>query len=235
MRTIGLLGGMSWESSATYYALINKEVKTRLGGLHSASCIMYSVDFHQMERYQSTGKWEKAGQLLANAARSLEQAGASFIILCTNTMHKVVDMIQAAITIPVLHIADATAKTIKQKGMKNVGLLGTAYTMEQDFYKSRLEEHGIHVVIPDQEERRNINDIIFNELCLGHTHTSSRAVFQKVINELIEQEAEGVILGCTEIGMLLKSEDVILPIFDTTTIHALEAVNQSLKGGIQLE
>ncbi|WP_404460767.1 aspartate/glutamate racemase family protein [Sutcliffiella horikoshii] len=229
MKVIGLIGGMSWESSVEYYRIINQEVKRRLGGLHSAKCLLYSVDFHEIERYQSEGDWEKAGEVLGDAACSLEMGGADFIVICTNTMHKVVNEIQSKITIPLLHIADATAAQIKEKGINSVGLLGTRYTMEQDFYKSRLEMNGIKVIVPNEQEREIINKVIYEELCLGKIQEKSRDYYKKVIHGLIESGAKGIILGCTEIGLLVKPEDSDVPLFDTAYIHALEAVNMSLE------
>lgn len=229
MKVIGLIGGMSWESSVEYYRIINQEVKRRLGGLHSAKCLLYSVDFHEIERYQSGGAWDKAGEVLGDAARSLEMGGADFIVICTNTMHKVVNEIQSKITIPLLHIADATAAQIKEKGINSVGLLGTRYTMEQDFYKSRLEMNGIKVIVPSEQEREIINKVIYEELCLGKIQEKSRDYYKKVIHGLIESGAKGIILGCTEIGLLVKPEDSDVPLFDTAYIHALEAVNMSLE------
>jgi aspartate racemase len=230
MKTIGLIGGMSWESSVEYYRIINEEVRERLGGLHSAKCLLYSVDFDEIERYQAEGDWESAGKVLAAAAFSLEKAGAEFIVICTNTMHKVMDTIKENITIPVLHIADATAKQIKHIGMKTVGLLGTKYTMEHDFYRSRIEGHGINVVIPNKKDRDKINKVIFEELCLGKIEESSKYYYKQVIKELVDNGAEGIILGCTEIGLLIKPEDSDVPLFDTTHIHAIEAVNNALDG-----
>ncbi|ART75138.1 aspartate racemase [Sutcliffiella horikoshii] len=229
MKVIGLIGGMSWESSVEYYRIINQEVKRRLGGLHSAKCLLYSVDFHEIERYQSGGAWDKAGEVLGDAARSLEMGGADFIVICTNTMHKVVNEIQSKITIPLLHIADATAAQIKEKGINSVGLLGTRYTMEQDFYKSRLEMNGIKVIVPSEQEREIINKVIYEELCLGKIQEKSRDYYKKVIHGLIESGAKGIILGCTEIGLLVKPGDSDVPLFDTAYIHALEAVNMSLE------
>lgn len=228
MKVIGLLGGMSWESSVEYYRIINEEVKRKLGGLHSAKCLLYSVDFDEIEQYQVEGNWEKAGEVLANAARSLEKGGADFIVICTNTMHKVIDDIRSKINIPIVHIADATASRINEKGLRTIGLLGTKYTMEQDFYKSRLELNGIKVIVPNANERELINNIIYEELCLGKIHQESRDYYKKVIQGLIELGAEGIILGCTEIGLLVKPEDSKAPVFDTTYIHAVEAVNISL-------
>ncbi|PFA69797.1 aspartate racemase [Bacillus sp. AFS015802] len=229
MKTIGLIGGMSWESSVKYYKVINEEVKERLGGLHSAKCLLYSVDFEEIERYQAEGDWESAGRALGEVASSLEKAGAEFIVICTNTMHKVIDHVEARINIPVLHIADATANEIQRADMKTVGLLGTAYTMEQDFYKSRIQSNGINVLVPDKEERNTINNVIYEELCLGKMEQSSKEYYKSVIQKLVDRGAEGIILGCTEIGLLIKPEDSEVPLFDTTVIHAIEAVNTALK------
>lgn len=229
MKVIGLLGGMSWESTLSYYRIINEEVKRRLGGLHSAKCILYSVDFAEIERYQAEGDWASAGKVLGEAAKALENACAQLIVICTNTMHKVIDDIQSHITIPVLHIADATANQIKKANISTVGLLGTKYTMEQDFYKSRIESHGINVLVPDEQEKANVNKIIYDELCLGVIQSSSRDYYKKVIDNLITRGAEGIILGCTEIGLLVKQEDSHVPLFDTAYIHAIEAVNEALK------
>ncbi|MDE5414346.1 aspartate/glutamate racemase family protein [Alkalihalobacterium chitinilyticum] len=229
MKTIGLIGGMSWESSSEYYRIINEEVKKQLGGLHSAKCLLYSVDFDEIERYQAKGDWETAGKMLGEVALSLEKAGAAFIVICTNTMHKVIDYIEEKIQIPVLHIAEATANQIQKSNIKTVGLLGTKYTMEQDFYKSRIETNGIKVIIPDQEERNIVNQVIYEELCLGDIRKSSKDYYQKVMESLVDKGAEGIILGCTEIGLLVKQEDSKVPLFDTTVIHAIEAVNMALR------
>ncbi|WP_397538130.1 aspartate/glutamate racemase family protein [Rummeliibacillus pycnus] len=229
MKTIGLIGGMSWESSVEYYRIINEEVKNRLGGLHSAKCLLYSVDFTEIERYQAEGDWESAGKSLGEVATSLENAGAEFIVICTNTMHKVIDYIEAKISIPVLHIADATANQIKKSNITTVGLLGTKYTMEQDFYKSRIESNGIRVLVPNDIEREMINKVIYEELCLGNIKQSSRDYYKEVIKNLVTNGAEGIILGCTEIGLLVKQEDSEVPLFDTTEIHAIESVNKALK------
>lgn len=230
MKTIGLIGGMSWESSAEYYRLINEEVKQRLGGLHSAHCILYSVDFEQIETCQSRGEWGKAGEILANAARSLEAAGAEFIVVCTNTMHKVADEIQAGIQIPLLHIADMTAQQALTNNIRTIGLLGTRYTMEQDFYRSRLEAQGIKVLTPEEGDRVAVNDVIYQELCLGIINQESRNQFKRIIAGLVEQGAQGIVLGCTEIGLLIKQEDAAVPLLDTTLIHAIGSVNYALSG-----
>jgi len=229
MKTIGLIGGMSWESSSVYYRIINEEVKRRLGGLHSARCIMYSVDFEEIELCQRNGDWDKAARILANAGRSLAAAGADFVVLCTNTMHKVAGEIQAGINIPLLHIADITAEQVLANGIKTVGLLGTIYTMEQDFYKSRLEARGIKVLVPEETDRAIVNAIIYNELCLGQINDRSRADYIRIIENLAKQGAQGIILGCTEIGLLVKPGDVNMPLFDTTLIHAIGAVNYALR------
>ncbi|WP_032940480.1 aspartate/glutamate racemase [Citrobacter youngae] len=225
MKTIGLLGGMSWESTIPYYRLINEGVKQQLGGLHSAQILLHSVDFHEIEACQSSSDWDKAGSLLAQAAVGLQQAGAQGIVLCTNTMHKVAEAIEAACDVPFLHIADATGRAIQKRQMNNVALLGTRYTMEQDFYRGRLQaEFGINTVIPDADERQKINQIIFDELCLGEFSDASREYYLRVIGELAKQGAQGVIFGCTEIGLLVPAELSPLPVFDTAAIHAEDAV-----------
>jgi aspartate racemase len=229
MKTIGLIGGMSWESSAEYYRLINQRVKEEMGGLHSAKCILYSVDFEEIEQYQSNGEWDRAAEVLGAAAASLEKAGADFIVLCTNTMHKVIDQISECIGIPLLHIADAAAVHIKEKKIKSVGLLGTKYTMEQDFYKERLTSNGLNVIVPEAVERERMNKIIFEELCLGKIEEKSRDFFKSVINSLKIKGAEGIVLGCTEIGLLIKENDSEIPIFDTAAIHAEEAVKKAVE------
>ncbi|MFJ7182965.1 aspartate/glutamate racemase family protein [Lysinibacillus xylanilyticus] len=231
MKTIGMIGGMSWESSAEYYRLMNEEVKQQLGGLHSAKCILYSVDFQEIEHYQAEGEWSKAGQVLAEAAQSLESAGAEFIIICTNTMHKVIDIITEKITIPILHIADATANHIEKASLQKVALLGTKYTMEQDFYRARVEGFGIEVLVPLAEERTEVNRIIYEELCLGKIEQTSKDYYLQVIENLVQLGAQGIILGCTEIGLLIKQEDVNVPVFDTTHIHAQAAVNMAIQKG----
>lgn len=225
MKTIGLLGGMSWESTIPYYRLINEGVKQRLGGLHSAQIILHSVDFHEIEACQSRGDWQQAGEILARAAVGLQQAGAEGIVLCTNTMHKVAEAIETACDVPFLHIADATGRAISQQNMSHVALLGTRYTMEQDFYRGRLQdEFGISTLIPEQGDRKKINQIIFEELCLGEFSDASRDYYLNVIGELASQGAQGVIFGCTEIGLLVPAELSPLPVFDTAAIHAEDAV-----------
>ena len=228
MKMIGLIGGMSWESTALYYRIINEQVKQQLGGLHSARSLMYSVDFHEIEKLQVAGEWQKAGEILAEAALSLEKGCADFIVLCTNTMHKVAQQITDAVRIPLLHIADATAQRIRQAGVKKVGLLATAFTMEQEFYKGRLNQSEIDVLVPDAAGRKVVHDIIYQELCLGVIRDESRAQYRKIIAELVEQGAEAIILGCTEITLLVKAEDASVPLFDTTLIHAEDAVKLAL-------
>ena len=229
MKTIGLLGGMSWESTVGYYRAINEGVKQALGDLHSAKIAMVSVDFDPVAKLQHAGDWDETGRLLAEAAQSIEAAGADFLLICTNTMHKVAPQIEAAIDIPILHIADATAEVLRAKGIQTVGLLGTAFTMEQDFYRGRLiEKHGIDVVIPNEEDRKTVHDIIYDELCLGRQTSESRAKYLAIIDTLAAQGAEGVILGCTEIGMLVTQADTEVPLLDTTAIHAQKAVTLSL-------
>jgi aspartate racemase len=229
MKTIGLIGGMSWESSLEYYRIINEEVKAKLGGLHSAKCILYSVDFEEIERCQAEGDWESSGELLGDAALSLEKAGAEMILICTNTMHKVIGYIEEKVSVPILHIADSTAKQIQKSKISTVGLLGTKYTMEQDFYKTRIETNGIKVLIPNDEDRKVINKVIYEELCLGEIQQASRDYYKKVIKGLVDDGAEGIILGCTEIGLLVKPEDSEVPLFDTAVIHAIESVNMALE------
>lgn len=228
MKTIGMIGGMSWESSAEYYRMVNEEVKRQLGGLHSAKIILFSVDFNEVERCQSEGRWDDAGEILGEAAYSLEKAGADFIVICTNTMHKVIDQIYQKTSLPILHIADETAAQIKKLGIKKVGLLGTKYTMEQDFYKSRIQSENIEVLIPDEKDRDLINKTIFNELCLGTILPSSKDYFKRIIEGLSAEGAEGIILGCTEIGLLIKQEDTAIPLFDTTFVHTHGAVEKAL-------
>lgn len=229
MKTIGLLGGMSWESSAEYYRLVNEHVKAQLGGLHSARCVLYSVDFADIERLQQQGQWDTAADVLAQAAHQLEQAGAEFLVLCTNTMHRVAATIQERIAIPLLHIADPTAEAIVRANMRTVGLLGTRFTMEHDFYKGRRVDHyNLHVLIPDQPDRDIIHRVIYEELCLGQILPASRAAYRAVIGQLIEAGAEGIILGCTEIGLLIGAQDSPVPLFDTTRLHAAAAVAYAL-------
>jgi len=229
MKIIGLIGGMSWESTVTYYRLINEGVKQRLGGLHSAKILLDSVDFHEIERLQSSGDWDTAGVILANSARALEHAGADFLVLCTNTMHRVAPAIENGVTIPLLHIADATAAQIKRAGLRTIGLLGTRFTMEQDFYRGRIEAHGIKVVAPDAEDRDLVHRVIYDELCLGDIRDDSRNAYREVIARLAARGAEGIIFGCTEIGLLVSAADSPVPAFDTTAIHAASAVEFALR------
>lgn len=232
MKTIGLIGGMSWESTVPYYQIINEEMKQKLGGLHSARMILYSVEFDEIEKCQSSGNWEKSGEILGRAAQGLEAAGADFILICTNTMHKVAPQIASMIHVPIIHIADATADELQKNHIEKVGLLGTKYTMTQDFYKQKLIDRGIEVIVPDDGDIEKINDIIFGELCVGEIRDDSRVCFQEIINRLQEKGAEGVILGCTEIGLLIKQSDSSLPVFDTTLIHAKKAAEIALEGGL---
>ncbi|WP_315809090.1 aspartate/glutamate racemase family protein [Pseudomonas sp. C9-3] len=229
MKTIGLIGGMSWESTIPYYRQINERIKEKLGGLHSAKIALYSVDFHEIERLQHAGDWEAAGRLLADAARSLKAAGADFLVLCTNTMHKVAPAIEAAVDIPLLHIADPTAEAIRAAGVSTVGLLGTRFTMEQAFYKDRLvDRFGLKVLTPDEADRQVVHRIIYEELCLGQIRDVSREAYRRIIAALVEQGAEAVILGCTEISLLVGPADASVPLFDTTALHALQAADAAL-------
>lgn len=230
MKTIGLIGGMSFESTIEYYRIINELTNKRLGSYHSAKCILYSVDFEEIEAYQRSGEWDKSGEILAHSAKTLESAGADFILLCTNTMHKVVEQIENAIDLPMVHIADATAEKIKEAGIKKIGLLGTKYTMEQDFYKGRItDKYGIEVLTPNENDVEMVNEIIFKELVFGEIKEDSKKEYLRVMNDLIDSGAEGIILGCTEIGLLIKEEDTDIPLFDTAYIHALKAVEYALK------
>ena len=229
MKTIGLLGGMSWESSIEYYRIINQEVRAALGGVHSARIAMVSLDFAEIEALQMKGDWGTATEILIQSARKIEAAGADFVLICTNTMHLMAEDVQAEISIPLLHIADATAEAIREAGLDKVGLLGTRFTMEENFYKGILEKkHRLNVLIPGEEERELIHDVIYNELVQGEIKDSSREVYQDVILGMIDKGAEGIVLGCTEIGMLVKGEDVSVPIFDTMEIHARAAVRAAL-------
>lgn len=229
MKTIGLIGGMSWESSGEYYRLINEMVHEKLGGFHSAECVLYSVDFAEIELFQREAKWEEMGGRLANVAKRLESAGADFILLCTNTMHKVADEIQANIRVPLLHIADETARRVQVEGLHKVGLLGTRYTMEEDFYKERLvEEFGLEVLIPEAGDREIVHQVIFDELVLGKINPQSKTQYMNIMEKLVRRGAEGVILGCTEIGLLVHPQDAAVPLFDTTRIHAEAAVEYAL-------
>lgn len=229
MKRIGLLGGMSWESTVTYYQMINEAVKRRLGGLHSAELVLYSVDFAEIEKCQAEGDWERSGEILGEAAAALERAGAEMILICTNTMHKVAPQIQANIQVPLVRIAEATADELNRRGIRRAALLGTKYTMTQDFYKAKLVEAGIEVLVPDEADMETVNDVIYQELCLGEIRAESKEKFLAIIRRLESQGAEGVILGCTEIGLLVKQEDVELPVFDTTLIHGEKAVEMALE------
>lgn len=228
MKTIGLIGGMSWESTVIYYQIINQVIKERLGGLHSAKLLLYSVDFAVIEECQANDEWNKSADILADVAKNLEGAGADFIVICTNTMHKVVPQIQKQISIPILHIADATADALIDAGIKKVALLGTKYTMTQDFYKEKLIARGISVVIPEEEDVELVNRVIYEELCLGVLSDTSRNQYQRIIGDMKAKGAEGVILGCTEIGLLINQEDSSLLIFDTTQIHARVAAVEAI-------
>ena len=229
MKTIGLIGGMSWESSLEYYRIVNETTKAKLGGLHSAKSIMYSVDFAEIERLQHQNRWQEAAHVLIEAARSIENSGADFIVLCTNTMHKVAEEIQAHINIPFLHIADATARQITDSGIKKVGLLGTRFTMEEDFYKSRLtEKSGLDVIIPDADAREIVHRVIYDELVVGEIRQESKERYLNIIQQLVDGGSEGIILGCTEIGLLVHQGDCRVPLFDTTRIHAVAAVEYAL-------
>ncbi|MFF4919814.1 aspartate/glutamate racemase family protein [Kitasatospora sp. NPDC001261] len=230
MKTIGLIGGMSWESTAEYYRLLNRLTRERLGGLHSARLVLYSVDFAQIERLQTAGRWEEAGQVLADAARSLEAAGADLLLICTNTMHKVADQVAAAVSVPLLHLADTTAAAVRAAGLRRVGLLGTAFTMEQDFYRGRLAAGGLDVQVPQADSRALVHRVIYEELCVGLVREESRAAYRRVIGELVAGGAEGIVLGCTEIELLVRPEDSPVPVFPTTRLHAEAAVDAALAG-----
>ncbi len=229
MKTIGLLGGMSWESTLDYYRQINEGIKTRLGGLHSARLVLYSVDFAPIEDSMRRGDWDGAGAHLAEAARRVEAGGADFLLICTNTLHRVADAVAAAVSIPLLHIADAAAEALVEDGKKKAGLLGTAFTMEQDFYKGRLaERHGLEVIVPGAADRQRVHEIIFQELCLGQVRPDSKEVFLRIVADLAAEGAEAVILGCTEIGMLIGPADTPVALYDTTRLHAAKAVDWAL-------
>jgi aspartate racemase len=230
MKRIGLLGGMSWESSAEYYRLINEATRDRLGGLHSADCLLRSVDFVDVERLQRAGDWDRAGILLAAEAAAIERAGAELLVLCTNTMHKVAGAIAGAIGIPFVHIADTTAEAVRERRLTTVGLLATAYTMEQDFYVGRLRDvHGLDVLVPAEPDRRIVHDVIYRELCVGAILDASRSEYRRIMRELAERGAEAILLGCTEIDLLVGSQDASVPVFDTTRLHAQRAVDLALE------
>ena len=231
MQRIGLLGGMSWESSSEYYRFVNEEVRDRLGGLHSADCVLRSVDFAPIERLQRDGRWEEAGALLAGEARALVAAGAELIVLCTNTMHKVADAITAAVDVPFVHIADTTAHAVKADGLRTVGLLATGYTMEQDFYVGRLRDrHGLEVLVPGPDDRRIVHDVIYDELCVGVVADASREEYRRIMRALAGEGAQGILLGCTEIDLLVGPQDAPVPVYDTTRLHARRAVELALGG-----
>ncbi|MFF3313725.1 aspartate/glutamate racemase family protein [Streptomyces sp. NPDC002952] len=228
-KVIGLIGGMSWESTAEYYRLINQFTRDRLGGLHSARCVLYSVDFAEIEQLQTAGRWDKAGDILASAARALERAGAELLVLCTNTMHKVAGHITAAVGVPLLHLADTTAEAVRAAGLHHVGLLGTAFTMEQAFYRDHLAATGLRVTVPGTASRALVHQVIYEELCLGDVREESRRAYQDVIGELVAHGAQGVILGCTEIELLIGAEHSPVPVFPTTRLHAWAAVDAALR------
>ena len=230
MKTIGLIGGMSWESTAEYYRIINEAVKERLGGFHSAKIVMYSVDFKEIRELQLEARWDEATNLMIDAARRVERGGADFVLICTNTMHKMAEEVEASISIPLLHIADVTAERIISSGLKKVGLLGSAFTMEQDFYKGCLiNKYGLEVVIPSQIKRQVVDNIIFNELCLGEIRDSSREQIKTIMGNLVDDGAQGIILGCTELPSLIKQKDCSVPLFDTTAIHAKAAAEYAFR------
>ncbi|WP_405020241.1 aspartate/glutamate racemase family protein [Kitasatospora sp. NBC_00070] len=228
MKVIGLIGGMSWESSAEYYRLLNELTRERLGGLHSARCVLWSVDFAEIERLQAAGDWDRAGAVLADAARALQAAGAELLLICTNTMHKVADQVAAAVDVPLLHLADTTALAVRSAGLTRVGLLGTAFTMEQSFYRDRLASHGLDVLTPDTPGRALVHRVIYQELCLGVIREESRAAYRSVIADLVARGAEGIVLGCTEIELLISPADSPVPVFATTRLHAEAAVAAAL-------
>jgi aspartate racemase len=231
MRTIGLIGGMSWESTAIYYRLLNELVRERLGGLHSARIVLSSLDFADVEQLQAAGDWDRAGELLATEAARLEAAGADLLVLCTNTMHKVAGAIEAAVSIPLLHLGDVTAAAVRSAGLEAVGLLGTAFTMSQDFYRGRLESHGLRVLVPDEDDQALVHRVIYEELCRGVVLEESRRAYVEVIERLVSRGAQGVILGCTEIELLIRPDDLAVPSFPTTSIHVVAAVNAALDEG----
>lgn len=228
MKTIGLIGGMSWESTAVYYQLINQGIKQQLGGLHSAQIVLFSVDFAQIEQLQRSHQWDQAAAILIHAAQCLEKAGADFFLICTNTMHKLADQIQQSVAIPLLHIADATAQCLVSDGFKTVGLLGTAFTMEQDFYKERIATYGVNTIVPHSQDRARVHQVIYEELCLGNVTHQAKQDYLQILSRLNEQGAQGVILGCTEIAMLIKPEDTEIPLYDTTQIHVNAALRLAL-------
>jgi aspartate racemase len=230
MKTIGMIGGMSWESSLEYYRIVNQSVKAKLGGFHSAKCVLYSVDFEEVERLQHRDEWESLTRLMIFTAQKVKKAGADFIIICTNTMHMMADEVQASVQIPLLHIVDVTAEAIKAKKQNRVGLLGTRFTMEHDFYKGRLrDKYGFEVLIPGKEERQIIHDILYSELCLGEVKELSKNKFKDIIQNLVDRGAQGVILGCTEIPLIVAQKDYAIPLYDTTALHAQAAVEYAIR------
>jgi len=230
MKTIGLLGGMSWESTALYYKQINEEIKKQLGGLHSAKVVIYSVDFDEIEKLQHENKWDETAKILSHAAKNIQNAGADFLLICTNTMHKVAPSIQKSIDIPILHIANATGEELQKNSIKKIGLLGTAFTMKQDFYKNTIMNNfDIEVIVPNEEDIKIVHKIIYEELCLGIINESSKKEYLRIVDSLSNKGAEGIILGCTEIGMLVSQKDTSTKLFDTTYIHAIKAVKEALK------
>jgi aspartate racemase len=229
MKTIGLIGGMSWESSIEYYRIINQAVRAALGGVHSAKSVLFSLDFAEIEELQNRGDWEEATRIMVESARLVEKGGADFVLICTNTMHLMAEEVQGGINLPLLHIADATAQAVKRKKLNTVGLLGTRFTMEKEFYRGRLEKrHQLKVLVPDQEKREAVHQVIYDELVKGKIEGDSREMYREVISSLVARGAQGIVLGCTEIGLLVKQEDVLVPIFDTMEIHALAAVDAAL-------
>jgi amino-acid racemase len=230
MRTIGMIGGMSWESSAEYYRIANELVRDRLGGLHSARLVLASVDFAEVERMQVEGRWDDAGLLLADLAKGLEAAGADLLVICTNTMHKVADVVEAAVGVPLVHIADVTAATVTSAGIDTVGLLGTGFTMDQPFYRERLEAHDLRVLVPDASDRAEVHRVVYEELCLGIVSDESRRTYREIIGRLVAAGAQGVILGCTEIELLVGPQDSLVPVFPTTRLHVQAAVDAALAG-----
>ncbi len=229
MKTVGLIGGMSWESSIEYYRIINQVVQKKVGGVHSAKIVLISLDFAEIEDLQNSGDWEEATRIMVEAARRVEKGGADLILICTNTMHLMAEEVQEKINIPLLHIADASARAVKQKELNTIGLLGTRFTMEKEFYRGRLEtHHQLKVLIPDQEQREKVHQVIYEELVQGIINGDSLKIYQEVIDSLVERGAQGIVLGCTEIGLLVKPEDVLVPVFDTMEIHALAAVEAAL-------
>lgn len=230
MKTMGLIGGMSWESTQTYYRLLNEKVREQLGGLHSAKIVLYSVDFSEIESLQHQGDWDTTAEILESAAKSVESAGADFILVCTNTMHKVAPRIEEAVNVPLLHIADATASILLRDGITCAGLLGTKFTMEQPFYRDRLQAHGIRVMVPDDAQREVVHTVIYEELCRGVVDPDSRAAYLDVVSSLADHGAQAVVLGCTEIGLLIQGSDTRVKLYDTTEIHADQAVELALKG-----